>query len=63
MATAIRQGPAEPLKCTCPKCKSLIGYLPIEVQKKNYTDISQSRCTQEFILCPSCGETIVTGGD
>lgn len=54
----IEQPTVDPYKMPCPACKAVIGFWPWEVKKER---IQNFRKCRYFIVCPVCGEDIITG--
>ncbi len=44
---------------TCKNCGTIIGYYNADLLVKKYKDISQCMCTQEYLYCPGCTNTVI----
>ena len=59
MAHVIEPPKPEDFKRTrCGGCKSLIAYVPNEVQEYNGTDYSGGPDGRQWVVCPHCGKDI-----
>lgn len=46
---------------TCKMCGVKLEFLPVDVQKKNYKDITGCTDTWYWIDCPKCDNSITVG--
>ena len=47
-------------RITCRKCASILQYLPIDLRNQKSTDYGGGTDYVEFIICPTCGNEVIT---
>lgn len=58
MATVVGKDSHLLKRCTCVRCTSIIEYTLNEVQKRTYTDYSNTTDIINYINCPACNYEI-----